>query len=242
MAEEKDVKSLKYIISDKAKSIRNKILKTKKVEPGEFEEITRLDTVIKICEDSKITRKGKLLTIASLFIIVAVVTASMFVKKKRTQVQMNLITTRLEFCLEDGIMLAESIFMQEMGIGELSKIDFPRTLDLKGVQAVNSDNGNFTVKIFREEDEVQKGTITLNNVYLPQKSRIILSTTELENHYRLYLEVPETETLNLNASILGKVILAYPNKSIPITSESPKTIVLFSAENYIDIFTSALCK
>lgn len=235
MTEELDKKTLRDIISEKAKSIRNKILKTEKVEPGEYEEITRLDQVIKIYEGSKPKGNGRLFTIVLLAIIVVAVTASLFIKKKSTQVQMNLITTRLEFCLEDEIMIADGILVQELGLGELSKIDFPRSMNLENVKKVNSDNGSFAVKICGSGEGVQKGAITLNNMYVPQKTRIMLSSNDVENQYRLHLEVPETERLDLNASIQGNVALHHSGKSFDISSDSPKSLVLHSATNKIDI-------
>jgi hypothetical protein len=235
MTQELDKKTLRDIISEKAKSIRNKILKTEKVEPGEYEEITRLDQVIKIYEGSKPKGNGRLFTIVLLAIIVVAVTASLFIKKKSTQVQMNLITTRLEFCLEDEIMIADGILVQELGIGELSKIDFPRSMNLENMKKVNSDNGSFAVKICGSGEGVQKGAITLNNMYVPQKTRIMLSSNDVENQYRLHLEVPETERLVINASIQGNVALHHSGKSFDINSDIPKSLVLHSATNKVDI-------
>lgn len=235
MTEELDKIKLIDIISEKAKSIRNKILNKEKVEPGEYEEITRLDQVIKIYEGLKPKGKGRLFTIVLLAIIIVAVTTSLFIKKKSTQVQMNLITNRLEFCLEDEIMIADGILVQELGIGELSKIDFPRSMNLENVKKENSDNGSFTVKICGSGEGVQKGSITLINMLVPQKTRIMLSSSEVENQYRLHLEVPETERLVLNASIRGNVALHHYGKNFDISSASPKSLVLHSATNQVDI-------
>ena len=129
-------------------------MNSEEVESVEYKEIKHLDQVIKIYEGSKPKGKGRLFTIVLLAIIVVAVTASLFIKKKRTQVQMNLITTRLEFSLEEEIMIADAILVKELGVGELSKIDFPRSMNLEDVKKGNSDMGSFTVKICgREEDE-----------------------------------------------------------------------------------------
>ena len=235
MTEELDTKTLGDIISEKAKSIRNKILNTEEVEPVEYEEITRLDQVRKIYEGSKPKGKGRLFTIVLLAIIVVAVTASLFIKIKKTQVQMNLVTTRLEFSLEEEIMIADGILVQELGIGELSKIDFPRSMNLEDVKKGNSDMGSFTVKICGSEEDAQKGAITLINMHVPQKTRIMISSSEVENQYRLHLEVSETEKLYLNASIRGNVALHHSGKSFDVSSPSPKSLVLHSATNQLDI-------
>lgn len=235
MTEELITKTLRDIISEKAKSIRNKILKTEKVGPGEYEEITRLDQVIKIYEGSKPKRNGRLFTIVLLAIIVVAVTASLFIKKKSTQVQMNLITTRLEFCLEDEVMIADAILVQELGIGELSEIDFPRSMKLEDVNKGNSDNGSFAAKIYCHREGSQKGSITLINIHVPKKTRVLLSTSEVKNQYRLHLELPETERLTLKASIQGSVALDHSGESFDISSTSPKSLTLHSTTNQVDI-------
>lgn len=148
---------------------------------------------------------------------------------------MNLITTRLEFSLEDEIMIADAILVKELGVGELSKIDFPRSMNLEDVNKGNSDIGSFTVKICGSGEGVQKGAITLINIHVPQKTRIMLSSSEVENQYRLHLEVPETERLTLNASIQGNVTLDHSGESFDIISASPKSLTLHSATNQVDI-------
>jgi len=229
-------KTLRDVISDKAKTIRKKILNTEKVEPSEFEEITRLEKVIKIYEGSKKPKgKGRWLTIALLAVIAVTVTVSLFIKKKRTQVQMDLTTTRLEFTLEDEIMIADVILAKELGIGELSKIDFPRSMKLAAMQKTNSDNESFTFKICGSGEGTQKGVITLINMHLPKKTRISLSSSEVENQYRLHFEVPEDQTLDLDTSICGNFSLDYSGISSDVGSKSPKPLTLHSASNHINI-------
>ena len=234
MTEELDTKTLRDIISEKAKSIRNKILKTEKVESAEYEEITRLDKVIKIYEETKPKRR-KWLKIALLTAIIVAVTVSLFIKIKKTQVQMNLTTTRLEFSLTDEVMIADAILVQELGIGELSKIDFPRSAKQENIKIKNSEEGSFTVKIYGSGEGSQKGFITLINMHVPQKTRITLSSSEVENQYRLHLELPPDERMEIKATTRGNVFLDSFGKIIDISSSRPKSLTLHSATNQVDI-------
>ena len=235
MNEELKKRTLGDIISEKAQSIRKNILKTEKVEPVDYEEIRRLDQVIKIYEGSKPKRR-RWATIVLLVLIIPAVTASLFIKKKRTQVQMNLITTRLGFSLEDEIMIADAILVQKLGIGKLSKIDFSRSMKLEDVKKINSDNGSFTVKICGHSEGSQKGSITLNKMHVPKKTRVLLSSNEVENQYRLHLELPENERLTLKVSIEGNVDLDHYGKIIEISRRArPKSLTLHSATNQVDI-------
>ncbi len=229
-------RTLRDVISDKAKNIRKKILNTETVEQGEFEEITRLEQVMKICEGSKKPLgKGRWLTIALVAIIVVTVTFSLFIKKKRTQVQMDIITSRLEFSLEDEIMIADVILSKELGIGELSKIDFPRSLRLAAMQIAQSDYESFPFKIWSSGEGTQKGVITLINLHLPKKTRISLSSNIVENQYRLHFEFPKDQRLELDTSICGNFALEYSGIISDLSSKSPKPLTLHSATNQIDI-------
>ena len=217
---------LKKLLQDKAEALGEEALQKKGRLPDEqIEELEQLDKLLEIHKKLAPPKNRKRWPVALILgICLAIVSVLLFVRLPKTEIELNASLTDLHFVLNEETLLSDNMPLQALGVSGLQSVQLPREAE----QAAKS------VKMSVTEDA---GTIGLSDLLLPAGTKIDLhsdASEEAVNGYRLLLEIPQNDTLELKVTVKGRVDIVLPGiRQEEKNYSSPKRIRLQPAGQQI---------
>jgi hypothetical protein len=183
------------------------------------EQLQRLERFAKLSElydKTKPPRKpARWPVITILALVVLIIGLALLFKIPRTEVELELTSTDLQFTLPKQAALTRVMVLSEVGISDLKDIQLPRARSLKAQQMSYQQSMGAAMRLTALKDQASQSSITLSPMILPAGTLVDLTTTELPNQYRLTLTFPENTTPTLQVSVRGMIKVA-------ITGGSPE--------------------
>ncbi len=224
---------LRNILQEKTEALRNETFQNQgQVAEEKLNNLDRLDRLVEISGKLKPPKARKRWPVAlTLGICLVVISFLLFVRRQSTEIELDVTLTDIRFVLSGQVLLIDEMQLDTLGVSGLKEIQLPRA------QSQNTDR--FQVSVVEMKDTEEKkapqplGTISLTDLLLPKGTLVELNCSEIPNRYRLSLEIPEGEKLDLALSVKGKLNIMLPGTTEQLEYSSPKAIRMQPASKQI---------
>jgi hypothetical protein len=161
---------------------------------------------------------GKRWVVPVMLITTLIITSALlFVHLPDARVDLDLITSTVAFTLDESQDLASNVRVLSISASGLERVDMS-ALDAPGQPDPSNPGGTDSIRLSLPSNE--KGTITLEKIQLPARTRVTLETLDGSNRFRVAWKLPRNESPRpLSLSVLGDV-------QVGLSASPPKVLHL----------------
>ncbi len=172
----------------------------------QLDRLKRFAQLAELYEKTKPQRKpARWPVVTILALVVLLVGLTLLLKIPRTEIELELTSTDLQFTLPEQAALTKLMVLSEIGVSDLKDIQLPRTRSLKAHTLNYGESMGAAMRLTALQDATSQGSITLSPMILPEGTHVALEVTEFPNQYRLTLTFPEEAASNLQVSVNGPI-------------------------------------
>jgi hypothetical protein len=211
--------TLRDLLRDKTEELYHEAMTTSGIIPEEkVKALERLARIIEIRKASQPANHRKHWSIVLILGATIVLVMGLHsVKVQETEIELELTLEEVRFTLTESAILADAIVLSALGASELEEIQLSRARDPAGqlLAAKTITPYSKTDSILRLdalEDKESPGMLTLAALLLPAGTHVWLGVTEVEDQYRMVLEIPEKSQLRLQVGVKGVLQIVRPGE------------------------------
>lgn len=229
---------LRQIVCKEAESLSNEAVQSAgRVSSEQVEALECLTRVLAICDQTLPQKPRKRWPVAVMLgISLVVVSIVLFFRLPGTEIELDLQLTDLGFVLSKDVLLSEEIQASILGVTELREIRLPRAQG-RNAQTFHAPEGHeHSIRLsgIKAKDSVSQGTVSIRDLLLPAETQVRINSTHIPNQYRVSLEVPEGNALDLQIDVHGMIHLVLPGTlNEQLDYSIPRAIHLYPASRRI---------
>lgn len=204
------------------------------IPPEQLEELRRLASLAGIYDAAQPVPPRRRWPLIALFAFtLAIVSILLFVRRRSTEIELDLHVTELGFALPERQLLNESLGLAALGISGLKEIQLPRSRNSEAVTLTSGHEFESGVKIEVANENQNHGEVGLPEIILPAETHVSFKKTDLPGQYRWALQ---GTGLDLRADVIGPVrIDPEGGTERQLTFLSPKPVIFEPQSNDINL-------
>ena len=216
---------LRELLDAKAKALQNEAIRSGgSIPAAELEALRRLSSLLEISDAARPAPPRRHWPLIALFATTLIIASVLlFVRRKSTEIELNLHVDQMGFTLPDRQVLSEQLRLSTLGVSGLREIQLPRSQGSDAMTLASGREFESSAELAVASENQIRGEISLPELILPAQTRVLLTKTESAGQYRCTLE---GAGLNLSADVNGpvKVMLAGESER-QLMFLSPKPVV-----------------
>lgn len=215
----KEDEKLRKLLRNKAEELRDTALRAEREKSPDITSLEEASKILQLCEATRVRLSHDFwLVVIVCLLIVLFVSGFLYLRVGKTEVELELALTDLEFTLSQPMLLIDTLHLSELGFLELAQVQLPRLQEHEQqILRVPGDGLGFALKFaaFEEknlhaneenstkQEQISENVITLTSLYLPADTVIHVRWLEAQNTYRLKIAPADSAAMDIQISLNG---------------------------------------
>ena len=204
------------------------------IPPEQLEELRQLASLVEICDAAQPVPPRRRWPLIALFVFtLIIVSVLLFVRRRNTEIELDLHVTELGFVLPERQLLNEPLRLAALGISGLRAIQLPRGRSSEAATLTSGHEFESGMNLAVATENQSRGEVSLPELILPAETYVSFKKTDLPGQYRWALQGTGFE---LRADVLGPVrVDPEGGTERQLTFLSPKPVIFEPQSNDVNL-------
>jgi hypothetical protein len=204
------------------------------VPPEKLEELRRLASLVGIYDAAQPAPPRRRWPLIAVFVFTLfIVSILLFVRRRSTEIDLDLHVTELGFVLPERQLLTEPLRLATLGISGLREIELPRARSSEAVTLTSGHEFESGMNLAVATENQSRGEVSLAELILPAQTYVTFKKTDLPGQYRWALQ---GTGFDLRADVVGPVRVDPDGGSErQLTFLSPKPVIFAPQSNDVNL-------
>jgi hypothetical protein len=226
---------LRNLVYARAKALQTEAIRSGGSIPAEqFEELRQLAALAGIYDAARPVPPQRRWPVVALFVFTLVlVSILLFVRRRSTEIELDLHVTELGFVLPERQLLNEPLRLAALGILGLREIQLPRSRSSEAVTLTSGHDFESGINLTVATENQSRGEVGLPELIVPAETHVSFKKTDLPGQYRWALQ---GAGFDLRADVVGPVrVDAEGGTERQLTFLSPKPVLFEPQANDVNL-------
>ena len=226
---------LRNLVRARANALQTEAIRSGGSIPVEqLEELRRLESLVGIYDAAQPVPPRRRWPLLALFVLtLVIVSILLFVRRKSTEIELDLDVTELGFVLPERQLLNEPLRLAALGVSGLRAIELPRGRNSEAVNLTSGHEFESGMNLAVATENQSRGEVSLPELILPAKTFVSFKKTDLPGQYRWALH---GTGFDLRADVVGPVrVDPEDGTERQLTFLSPKPVIFEPQSNDVNL-------
>jgi hypothetical protein len=226
---------LRNLVYARARALQTEAIRSGgSISPEQFEELRQLAGLAGIYDAAQPVPPRRRWPVIALFVFTLVlVSILLFVRRRSTEIELDLHVTELGFVLPERQLLNEPLRLAALGILGLREIQLPRSRSSEAVTLTSGHDFESGINLAVATENQSRGEVGFPELILPAETHASFQKTDLPGQYRWALQ---GSGFDLRADVVGPVrVDPEGGTERQLTFLSPKPVIFEPQSNEVNL-------